>query len=275
MEAELMSLDLSDAQFAEISQMMYKISGVKLQAGKEVLVKARLAKRLRSLKISNFDSYMDYLKEDKSGQELLTMIDSLTTNKTSFFRESQHFTYLSENIVPSLLEQGGKIRIWSAGCSSGEEPYTLAIVLREAIKNIDKLDVKILATDISTDVLGRAKQAVYSHETLLDMPQSLLYKYFTCIETKPVRLYRANDSIRSMVSLARLNLMGQWPMSGPFDAIFCRNVMIYFDKPTQQNLINRYWELLAPGGHLFVGHSESLTSTAHNYKYVQPAVYVK
>ncbi|MEN6370452.1 MAG: protein-glutamate O-methyltransferase [Armatimonadota bacterium] len=274
-KTELMSLELTQAQFERISDIVYKLCRINLHLGKEILVKARLAKRLRLLGVNSFEEYMDYLEHDRSGKELSIMIDSLTTNKTSFFRESQHFDYLQKHILPALKAESNRMRIWSAGCSSGEEPYTLSMVIRETFPDIGKMDVRILATDISSKVLEAAKEALYNKDTLQDVPADLVRKYFTCTQTKPVRIYKVNDNVRSMIRFARLNLMDQWPMSGPFDVIFCRNVMIYFDKPTQQDLVRRYWEMLRPGGYLFVGHSESLTSTSHEFKYVQPALYVK
>lgn len=146
-----------------------------------------------------------------------------------------------------MKAKSNKLRIWSAGCSSGEEPYTLAIVIKEAYPDADKMDIKILATDISTKVLGIARDGIYSQDVLRDVSPELARKYFTCIQAKTNRTYKVNADIKSMVRLARLNLMEPWPMKGPFDAIFCRNVMIYFDKPTQQELVRRYWELLVPG----------------------------
>jgi chemotaxis protein methyltransferase CheR len=274
MQTEPMSLDLTQAQFEEISDLIYRLCGLNLHTGKEVLVKARLAKRLRALSFKSFNEYVRYIENDKSGRELSIMVDSLTTNKTSFFRESQHFEFLRTTLVPKWLARGGKIRIWSAGCSTGEEPYTLAIVLSESIPRIDRVDVRILATDISTRVLESAKRGVYSEETLRDVPAGLVQKYFDCTRSKPT-VYEVKPELKSMIRFARLNLMEEWPMHGPFDAVFCRNVMIYFDKPTQQNLIQRYWSILAPDGHMFVGHSESLTATSHDFRYVQPAVYVK
>jgi chemotaxis protein methyltransferase CheR len=270
---DLMSVELSDAQFEEIRKMLYKMCGIDLHPGKEALVKARLTKRLRLLELSDFRSYMNYLESDDSGRELAEMIDSLTTNKTSFFRESQHFDYLCNVILPKLNPTRDGIRIWSAGCSSGEEPFTLGIALCEALPHIKDVDVRILATDISTRVLTKAREATYSYDVVRDLPMGILSKYFKPIPARPRPNYQVNQDVRDMVHFARLNLMGSWPMKGPFDAIFCRNVMIYFDKPTQQALIHRYWEKLKPGGHLFVGHSESLTASSHEYRYVQPAVY--
>jgi chemotaxis protein methyltransferase CheR len=180
---------------------------------------------------------------------------------------------LRETILPPLKNRQ-RISIWSAGCSTGHEPYSIAMELQESSQNIRNCDVRILATDISNRVLAEACEGVYATDSIQGVPQAMLQKYFTCIQGKPAR-YRVSDAIRKMVRFAPLNLMGDWPMRGPFQVIFCRNVMIYFDKPTQQWLVQRFYELLEPGGFLLVGHSESLTGGAHNFKYVQPATYVK
>lgn len=272
---EAVSPELSAAQFEKISRLVYQVCGINLQPGKEGLIKSRLIRRLTVLGLHDFDAYLAYVAHDKSGRELTTMIDALTTNKTSFFREAQHFDYLRQHILPRLKAEARSVRIWSAGCSSGEEPYTLSIVLREAWPELDRRDVKILATDISTKILKRAREAVYDQETVATLPPALVSKYFTCLPDPPARRYRVKEPVTALVKFAQLNLMGEWPMKGPFDMIFCRNVMIYFDKPTQQELVGRYWDLLAPGGHLFIGHSESLTSNSKQFRYVQPALYVK
>jgi chemotaxis protein methyltransferase CheR len=201
------------------------------------------------------------------------MIEAITTNKTSFFREPQHFSYLCRQIVPGLRNR--KIRIWSAGCSSGEEPYSTTILLNEAIQDLALWDIGILATDLSSHMLARARKGIYDTNDLRDVPTLLISKYFSCIETNPVRRYQVIEPLRRLVRFARLNLMGEWPMRGPFDVIFCRNVMIYFDKQTQGRLVNRFWNLLKPEGHLFVGHSESLAGLPHKFRYAQPAIYVK
>jgi chemotaxis protein methyltransferase CheR len=270
-----LSIELTSAQFKKISGMVYQVCGINLQVGKEGLIKSRLLKRLSALGLSSFDDYLAYLERDRSGGELITMIDALATNKTSFFREAQHFDYLRQHILPKLRAETRRLRIWSAGCSSGEEPYTLGIVLREEWPDLDRRDVRILATDISTKILGKAREASYDQEAVAEVPPSLIPKYFTCVQEKPARRYQVKEQITALVKFARLNLMGEWPMKGPFNMIFCRNVMIYFDKPTQQELVQRFWELLEPGGHLFIGHSESLTSSSRRFQYLQPALYVK
>ncbi len=269
----LSAVELTPKQFKRFSKLLYGLCGINLQVGKEELVKSRLLKRLRALQLEDFDAYLKHLEAPEGEQEFFTLIDCITTNKTNFFREPEHFEYLEKAILPSLA--GRKLRIWSAGCSSGEEPYSLSIRLHEALPEIESWDIKILATDISTRVLSKAREGVYGAEILKEVPGVLLSKYFECIEARQPRQYALKPSVRRFISFARLNLLEEWPMQGPFDAIFCRNVMIYFDKPTQQRLVARYTALLGPGGHLFVGHSESLTGLEHGLAYIRPAVYRK
>jgi chemotaxis protein methyltransferase CheR len=268
-----METELNKKQFNKVSQLVYRLSGIKLGVGKEALVKARLVKRLRALGMGSFDEYLNHIENDEGGRELSRLIDVITTNKTGFFREIEHFNYLRENILPELKKP--RIRFWSAACSSGEEPFSLAILLRNEVPNIDSRDVKILATDISTTMLEKASDPVFREEDLQDLPVSVLKKYFALMRKEWPRTYRIKDNIRAMVKFAWLNLLGPWPMKRPFNIIFCRNVMIYFDKPTQQRLIKRFWHLLEPGGYLFVGHAEGLSSISHKFRYVRPATYRK
>lgn len=263
---------LTKAQYEKLCRKVYDLCGINLKDGKEDLVQSRLSKRIYALKLNSFEEYFEYVEKDSTGQELTTMIDSLTTNKTSFFRETQHFEFLSRNVLPNLKSK--RLRIWSSACSSGEEPYSISILLREEIKNIDSWDIRILATDISTRILKRAHEAVYDESTLQPIPQALRQKYFKT-EDLARGTWRLVPQVRNMVRLARLNLMEPFPMSGPFDVIFCRNVMIYFDKPTQSMLAGRFYDLLAPGGYLFVGHAESLVGGQKQLRYVQPAVYLR
>lgn len=269
------SPELGEKQFQRISDMAYRLCGLNLHAGKEGLVKTRLSKRLRALGMESFDEYLRYVEGDRTGQELVEMIDALTTNKTGFFREAEHFEYLQHAILPRITGRPRGVRVWSAGCSTGEEPYSIALVLCEALGEPDRLQARILATDISARVLATARVGIYDEDAVQSVPTSMRYRYFTCVRAGQPRAYRVNDEVRALVRLARLNLMDDWPMRGPFDVIFCRNVMIYFDKPTQQRLLQRFWDLLEPGGYLLVGHSESLTALQHRFRYVQPAVYVK
>lgn len=265
--------ELTSQQFARITRLLHDHAGIRMREGKEGLVRARLTKRLRKLDLADFDAYLSYVESESGRKEFAEMIDALTTNKTSFLREASHFDFLRDTVFPTLT---GSVRIWSAGCSSGEEPYTLAMLANEGLQDVAKRDVRILATDISHRVLATAKAAVYPADHMSDVPAAWMSRYWskrTDATGRPA--FEANASLRKLVHFAKLNLMEQWPMHGPFDAILCRNVMIYFDKSTQQQLVERYWQLLRPGGHLFVGHSESLTGLQHRFRYVMPAVYVK
>jgi chemotaxis protein methyltransferase CheR len=256
---------------------MYSISGVNLTDGKRELVKARLSKRMRATGWSSVKDYVDFIQSEAGREELSRMVDALTTNKTDFFREPAHFHFLREQILPEYSDPYRPFRVWSAGCSSGEEPYTLAMVLAHAFSDLRRRDIRILATDISAKVLHRARDGIYSEEEVQDVPEGYRARYLQRVENARdgARRFQVRQELRDLVRVARLNLMDRWPMSGPFDLILCRNVMIYFDKGTRSRLLQRFAELLPEGGHLFVGHSESLSSMRHQLTYVQPAVYRK
>ena len=271
---------LSESQFTEIGELVKSICGINLNEGKKELVKARLAKRLRELNLNSYAEYINLVRSKAGESELTLMLDALSTNLTSFFRESDHFDYLAQRILTPIKGSPRPLRIWSSACSSGEEPYTIGITLHETLSNMNAWDARILATDISTKVLKKAMQGLYPGKRLESVSSHLHSKYFDRVdgrraEDRNERLYQVQPALRSMVHFAHLNLMNAWPMKGPFDVIFCRNVMIYFDKPTQGKLVNRFWELLRPGGTLFIGHSESLTGIKHSFKYIQPTVYEK
>ena len=266
---------LTVQEFERICKILFDQSAIVLKEGKEGLVRSRLAKHVRRLGLDSYTEYLEAVDSDGSGRERSDMIDSLTTNKTSFYREGAHFEYLQDVVLPKLFSTRERIRIWSAGCSSGEEPYTLSMLLHEMVRDPFQRDVRILATDLSSKVLGMAREATYPEAVIEDLPWSSPERYFTRVHAGGQRALRVRDDVRSLIRFARLNLMEQWPMDGGFQVIMCRNVMIYFDKQVQARLVDRFWEMLAPGGHLFVGHSESLTSLKHRFTYVQPAVYVK
>jgi chemotaxis protein methyltransferase CheR len=266
---------LTTAEFEKICAILFEQSAIVLKEGKEGLVRSRLAKHVRRLGLGSYTEYLAAVDADRSGRERSDMIDSLTTNKTSFYREGAHFEYLHDAVLPKLLGGRERVRIWSAGCSSGEEPYTLSMLLHEVARDVARRDVRILATDLSSKVLGMAREATYPEAAISELPWDGAANYFTRVDRDGQPLLRVRDEVRSLVRFARLNLMESWPMEQGFQVIMCRNVMIYFDKEVQARLVNRFWELLAPGGHLFVGHSESLTSLKHRFTYVQPAVYVK
>ena len=275
----LLSTKLTEPQFKKISHLVKDLCGINLHDGKKELVKARLNRHLRRLGMNNFGDYIDFIQSDPSGTELTTMLDALSTNLTSFFREPEHFRYLAKHtlgeIAANSRTQGRRLRIWSAGCASGEEAYSIAITVSEAIADLAMWDAAVLATDLSTQMLTKAKRSIYDHDRLKGIPPHLRMKYFDCIQAKPKKLYTVKPSLRRLVHFSHLNLLNRWPMRGPFDVIFCRNVMIYFDKATQKHLIERFCDLLSPGGVLFIGHSESLVGSQHRFRYVQPTIYRK
>lgn len=259
---------LSAASFSAIRELIFAVAGIAMTEEKEELVKARLAKRLRELKITGYEEYLNRIQTDRV--ELSNMVDVLTTNKTGFFREQQHFDYLVEEVFPTWKATCAPRRIWSAGCSSGEEPYTLGMLLRE---HLPQLDVRILATDLSTRVLARAKAARYAAATVEDIPQRLRTRYLQRVVEAGQVSYAISPEVTALVSFARLNLMGDWPMRGRFDLILCRNVMIYFNDDTRTTLGRRFAEQLAPDGALMIGHAESMASLDQPLQLIRPAIY--
>jgi chemotaxis protein methyltransferase CheR len=278
--AALQDFELSEKEFRRISDLIYEHCGINLHEGKRELVRARLAKRLRQGNFSTFAEYIKHVLDDQTGREFSVLVDSLSTNLTKFFREDQHFEYMSNKLLPGIVSAKQargqfRIRAWSAGCSSGEEPYSIAITLLEAIQGKGRWDVKLLATDVSTRILERAKRGIYDRQRIEPIPLPLRSRYLKQRREGREEVYEVGPALRNVVIFRYLNLMKEWPIKGPLDFIFCRNVMIYFDKPTQQRLVNRYYDLLGPGGVLFTGHSESLTGIEHAFQYVQPTIYSK
>jgi chemotaxis protein methyltransferase CheR len=264
---------LSDKTFGRIRELIKARSGIDLGDGKRALVQGRLLKRLRALKLKGFDDYLPLI-EDPHCEEAETFLNSLTTNVTEFFRENHHFELLHKKLLPALMKQHAKdkrMRIWSAGCSSGEEPYSLAITVRETCP--PDWDIKILATDIDSDILARAAAGVYPAEKVEKITRTRLSKNFMSGKGAHSGSVRVRDEVKRYITFRQLNLMGDWPIRGPFDFIFCRNVIIYFDPPTRARLISRYASLLIPRGHLFLGHSESLTSNTGIFQPVAKTVY--
>lgn len=270
--------ELRPVDFERISKLVYQHCGINLHDGKKELVKARLGKRLREGNFQSFSEYYQFITTDEGTDELVAMIDSISTNLTYFFREESHFQRL-RGILASLVNTKDQRRsavvfkIWSAGCSTGEEPYSLAMTLKECLNGTDK--VKVTATDISTRVLRTAETGIYPEEKIKNMPPSLVKKYFQIGSGRWAGSYRVKKDLRTIVEFTRFNLMEQPPSEFAFDAIFCRNVMIYFDKPTQGTLVNRFYDCLQKGGYFFIGHSESLTGLNHAFKYIEPSVYRK
>ncbi len=270
--AEAGSVPLSASQFTRITDILHRLTGIDLKPGKEQLVKARLWKRIRAQGLQGYEEYLALLEGPNGAEELIRMVESLTTHETYFFRESKHYEYLCTRLQ-GWFSTHDSLRIWSAGCSTGEEPYSIAMILSETLPGASQKNVKILATDISGRVVRAAREGHYGEKDVSDVPRALLQRYFVVDPADPSEPYRVKPEIASMVTFAKLNLMGPWPMQGPFHFIFCRNVMIYFDHATQTELVGRLTGLLAPGGALFVGHSESLRSGIEGLRFVLPAIY--
>lgn len=274
-------IDLTDREFQLFRSLIFEKSGITLNEGKKELVRTRLGSKLRKGGFGSFKEYYNYVLDDRTGEELVTLLDAISTNLTSFFREINHFHYLRKNIIPEIMEKkrndsAKEIRAWSAGCSSGEEPYSLAFTLADILQGGKSWDVKLLATDISTKVLARAARGVYTEEQVKTVPKEMAMKFLDRVVEDGDRLYKIKHDIKGMIQFKRFNLMTPtFPFKRGFDFIFCRNVMIYFDKPTQQTLINKFYGALSEGGYLMIGHSESLTGVQHRFKYMQPTIYRK
>ncbi|MDN3513932.1 MAG: protein-glutamate O-methyltransferase CheR [Candidatus Brocadia sp.] len=277
-----MDIDINDKEFSLFQRLIYNESGINLTPAKKELLKSRLMKRLRERSLTSFKEYYQYVtEEDTTGEELVSMLDCISTNLTEFFREAAHFDFLSEEVIPVLLEnkrknRDKKIRIWCAGCSTGEEPYSISMILTEYIERLCDLDIKILATDLSTRVLKKAMQGIYVKDQLRGLPLQMLNAYFEKRTHHFNDHYQIKDFLRNMIVFRRLNLMDEdFPFKGHFDFIFCRNVMIYFNKQTQSELVSKFYKYLAPEGYLFIGHSESLAGTETRFRYVRPTIYQK
>jgi chemotaxis protein methyltransferase CheR len=273
------TIEMTEGDFENISRLVYGQCGITLSEGKKELVKARLGKRIRGGQFRSFSEYYRYVVEDPTGQELVCLLDAISTNFTSFFREKQHFDFLQSEIVPDLMARKktrtDELRFWSAGCSSGEEPYSIAIALSETIGNASGSPWTLLATDISTKVLKVATSGMYPKERIQSVPMNMVKKYFLKGENRWKDYVKVKDHVKRHIHFHRLNLMEPFLFKKPLDCIFCRNVMIYFDKKTQGNLANRFYECLERGGYLVIGHSESLTGVRHSFDYLKPTIYRK
>ena len=267
-------LVLSDHDFQKFCQLIYKTSGIHIHKDKKTLIYTRLSKIIRDRNIMSFGDYYDIVVKDKSGDELTHFLDAITTNLTYFFREHNHFEFLQNEIIPEIMKQkpGGRINIWSAGCSSGEEPYSIALTMKEYFP---QLNVSILATDISSKVLKKAHKGVYSLSEFEKVPQHMIKKYFQYGTGEWQGYYKVKNIIRDMITFKRISLLDTLGQLDRFDIIFCRNVLIYFDSVIQEQLIANFTYHLHPDGYLLTGHSESLFNLQHNLKYLKPTIYKK
>lgn len=270
---------LSDSEFTKLSKFIYDNYGIKLPLAKKTMLQSRLLKRLRTLKMSSFGEYINYLFSSEGLQnEVLYMIDEVSTNKTDFFRENAHFEFMSNELLPLFMKSNiNNLNVWSSAASSGEEVYTLAMVLSEFKDRNPLLNFNILGTDISKTMLSKAITAIYSENAIVPIPMHLKKKYFLRSKDRDAKTVRVVQSLRDKTSFQLLNLMNKnYETKIPsFDIIFCRNVLIYFDRETQEKVLNRLIDKLKPNGFLFLGHSESVTNMKLNVKQVKPTIFMK
>lgn len=262
---------MSDGDFATIARILHEDSGILLSSSKTSLVYSRLAKRLRALGLTSFKDYCSFIADAQGASERMKMLAALTTNVTHFFREAHHFEHLKTHLLPPLLneaKQGGRVRLWSAGCSSGHEPYSIALSILSLMPDAADYDIKILASDIDPNVLEFGRAGIYDEDTLEAVPRDLRRRWFTPAagdERSAKRFFEVSGEMRDLIAFRELNLIGDWPMKGTFHAIFCRNVTIYFDQPTRERIWHRFCNYLEPAGWLYIGHSERLSGPGSAY----------
>ncbi len=273
----------TEQDFSYLSKLAGELAGISLSSGKRELIYGRLVKRLRALGFSDFKQYCTLLKdvdENKTREERIHFINAITTNVTSFFRENHHFEFMAQTLLPELIAQKKtasrpSLRIWSAGCSSGKEPYSIAMVLKECIPDIERWDVKILATDLDSNILEVARAGIYPKEHIKEISLERRKRWFRAGRGINENVIKVSDEIKSMVAYRQLNLTQDWPMRGVFDIIFCRNVTIYFSRDTRIDLLDRFAEYLDRDGYLFVGHSESLFGLTERFSTVGRTIHRK
>ena len=265
--------DFSDQDFGRIKKIVYDYAGIDLNESKKNLVYNRLAKRIRFLNQNSFKEYIEYV-ERVGKEEFVHLINAITTNLTFFFRENHHFEFLADTVIPELLKKNSaskKIRVWSAGCSTGEEPYSIAIVLKEAVPA--GWDAKVIATDLDSNVVQTATDGVYAIDRLKGVTDARKKRWFMKGKGAMEGKVKVKKELQEVIQFGQLNLMEDWPIRDAIDVIFCRNVVIYFDKPTQSRLFDRYAERLPMGGHLFIGHSESLYNVCDRFELLGKTIY--
>lgn len=278
--SDIYRAELSNEEFNKLSSFIYNESGIKMPPVKRIMLQSRLQKRLKELKMTSFKEYCNYIfSKEGLNNEIIHMLDVVSTNKTDFFREPVHFDFLTSNILPELVNTSKtykSIKIWSAGCSSGEEPYTIAIVLYEYLEKNPGFDFSILGTDISTKILQKAIDAVYKEERVEGIPMEVKKKYFLKSKDRENPSVKMGAMLRSKVYFDRLNFMdNSYNVRDMFDIVFCRNVLIYFDRETQEKVINKICTKINTGGYFFLGHSESIMNMNLPLRQIKPTIYQK
>lgn len=275
---------ITASEYEFIRQTVYEHSRINLGPSKKELVMARLSKRLRALNLASYAEYISFIKSAAGREEMTNLIDSISTNHTYFFREPQHFDFLSQVILPQFCEQdngrhgstGGTFKVWSAATSSGEEPYTISLILDDYFTGRKNWNWNIFCTDISTRVLAKAQEGIFSKDRLGPVRPDWLVRYFDRGVGESEGFFRVKANLRRNLSFKALNLLApSYPFRDSFQVVFCRNVMIYFDRETQEELVNKIYPLVQPGGYLIIGHAESLTNIKHPFKLVKPSIYRK
>lgn len=265
--------------FDLIARLLHQLAGIALAAHKVEMVYARLARRLRDLRLPDFDAYCDLLQSEAGADEIGFLVNALTTNLTSFYREAHHFDFLERTVLPGIRNRNAgqpkpRLRIWSAGCSSGPEPYTIAMVLASTMgAELRRWDARILATDIDTHMVETARRGVYNADGASGIPPAIRSRYTQATTLNGEPAIVMTDELKRLITVKPLNLLERWPMSGPFDAIFCRNVLIYFDRPGRTQVIESFARMIGSGGYLFLGHSESLYGVSDSFRQAGPTIY--
>lgn len=261
--------------FSHLCQLVNRHTGIQLAEGKEDMLYGRLSRRIRKVGLTSFKDYILLLEKDEDGDEFGEFINAVTTNLTAFFRENHHFDYLKKTLLPALIKKNSasrRIRIWSAGSSTGEEAYSIAMMVAETMPS--GWDVKILATDLDTDVLAHGERGVYDDSRVEGLDKAIVQRWFVKSSKQPGKL-RVKPELQDLIHFRKLNLLQDWPMKGPIDIVFCRNVIIYFDMPTKQALMDRYANMLCKGGHLFLGHSEAMNHMSERFTLCGKSIYIK
>jgi chemotaxis protein methyltransferase CheR len=275
------NIEITPEEYELVRKLIYDRAGINLGNNRQHLVQARLAKRIRMKSLSGFREYFQYLQSDKTGEEMVHLTDAISTNTTFFFREADHFDFLAKSIASRIKEERWDekrhmLRIWSAASSSGEEPYTIAMVVQKALAEYPTIEFKMLATDISQKILGQAIAGQYEAQKLKLVPDEYRRQWFRPVSGSRGELYEVSPELKRKITFANFNLMmPEYPFKHGFDYVFCRNVMIYFDRQTQEAVVNRISKHIRPGGYLVVGHSESLNGLNHNLKYTRPTIYLQ